>query len=178
MVSHVTDQLLHIIEDRLGESINITELIDYYAFEVMGNLAFGKPFNMLTDQKDAYFLNVIRNDMRLVGYLLNLPWLSYLFLRTPLLNRNHNHFWTWIGKELTERISVSCYHRLLRDARMLANMSMIFLPPWPKRGAQRPDVFSWIHKAYLQSAQSKKDTLKLHGDGYLIVVAGRCADVG
>jgi cytochrome P450 len=41
-----------------------------------------------------------------------------------------------------------------------------------KRGQRRPDVFNWLHQAYLQGPQTKSDTLKLHGDGYLVIVAG------
>lgn len=41
-----------------------------------------------------------------------------------------------------------------------------------KRGQRRPDIFNWLHQAYLQGPQTKSDTLKLHGDGYLVIVAG------
>jgi cytochrome P450 len=41
-----------------------------------------------------------------------------------------------------------------------------------KRGQGRPDVFNWLHQTYLQGPQTNSDTLKLHGDGYLVIVAG------
>jgi hypothetical protein len=114
----LTEQLLQIIDERCDEPINITEWIEYYAFEVMGNLTFGKPFNMLKERKETYFLKVIRDDMKLIGYTLHLPWLSYLCLRTPLLNRNHNNFWKWIENEFAERISVSV-RQIVKRLRML-----------------------------------------------------------
>ncbi|PGH10575.1 hypothetical protein AJ79_05397 [Helicocarpus griseus UAMH5409] len=145
MVAELTEQLLRIIGEKSKQPFNITKWIEYYTFEVMGNLTFGKPFHMLTGGKEAYFLKVIRSDMDLIGYLLHLPWLSQLLLRIPLLNRNHINFWKWIENEFEERIS---------------------------RGLKQPDVFSWLHKAYLQGPQLTADTLKLHGDGYLVIVAG------
>ncbi|KAH7152602.1 cytochrome P450 monooxygenase [Dactylonectria macrodidyma] len=145
IVSQLSDDLMQIIDERAGEPFNITEWIDKYAFEVMGSLTFGKPFNMLKEKKNAYFLDVIRHDMNFIGYLLHSPWLSYLLMRTPLLNRNHLDFWRWIENEFDERI---------------------------QRGQVRPDIFNWIHEAYLRGPQAKEDRLKLHGDGYLIIVAG------
>nr|A0A068AA78.1 RecName: Full=Cytochrome P450 monooxygenase orf5; AltName: Full=Brefeldin A biosynthesis cluster protein orf5 [Penicillium brefeldianum]AIA58897.1 putative cytochrome P450 [Penicillium brefeldianum] len=145
MVQELTEELMTIIDELSENPINITEWVDKYAFEVMGQLTFGKPFNMLKERKEAYFLELIRQDMNAIGYLLNLPWLSYLFLRTPGLNQNHLNFWRWIENEFAQRIA---------------------------RGQRRPDVFNWLHQAYLQGPQTKSDTLKLHGDGYLVIVAG------
>lgn len=107
MVQDLTQELITIIDELSENPINITEWVDKYAFEVMGQLTFGKPFNMLKERKEAYFLEVIRHDMNAIGYLLNLPWLSYLFLRTPGLNRNHLSFWKWIENEFAQRIAVS-----------------------------------------------------------------------
>lgn len=37
----------------------------------------------------------------------------------------------------------------------------------------RPDVFSWILDAFQNGPKTKQDHLDLHGDAYLIIVAGR-----
>ena len=37
----------------------------------------------------------------------------------------------------------------------------------------RPDVFSWILNAFQNGPKTKQDHLDLHGDAYLIIVAGR-----
>jgi hypothetical protein len=44
---------------------------------------------------------------------------------------------------------------------------------WAQNCPDRPDVFSWILKAYEQGPKTKQDNLDLHGDAYLIIVAGR-----
>lgn len=105
-MKELTDDLMNVIDELSGSPINISEWVDKYTFEVMGQLTFGKPFNMLKERKEAYFLHVIRQDMNAIGYLINLPWLSYLFMRIPGLNQNHLSFWKWIENEFAQRIAV------------------------------------------------------------------------
>ncbi|OAA38783.1 cytochrome P450 monooxygenase [Beauveria brongniartii RCEF 3172] len=145
IVEELTEDLMSVIDELSESPIDISEWVDKYTFEVMGQLTFGKPFNMLKERKEAYFLQVIRQDMNAIGYLINLPWLSYLLMRIPGLNQNHLNFWKWIENEFAQRIA---------------------------RGQGQPDVFNWLHQAYLQGPQTKSDILKLYGDGYLVIVAG------
>jgi hypothetical protein len=106
LVTKCAQQLIELIDQRLDTSIEMSRWVRYFAFEVMANLAFGKPFNMLTEQTESYFLKVIRQDMKLVGYLRHLPWLSTLFMRTPVVNWNNKKFWRWIEGQFSERIEV------------------------------------------------------------------------
>ena len=48
---------------------------------------------------------------------------------------------------------------------------------WVQNPPERPDVFSFILKAYEEGPKTKQDTLNLHGDAYLIIVAGRYRDL-
>jgi cytochrome P450 len=106
LVTKCAEQLIEIIDKKLDTPIEMSKWVRYYAFEVMANLAFGKPFNMLSEQKESYFLKVIRQDMKLVGYLRHLPWLSALLMRTPVVNWNNKRFWRWIESQFSERIEV------------------------------------------------------------------------
>ncbi|KAJ5124816.1 uncharacterized protein N7515_008641 [Penicillium bovifimosum] len=123
----------------------MTRWFSYYSFDVMGHLAFGKSFNMIAEGKEAYFLKTIRTDMTNIGHLKHMPWIFPIFMKIPLLNSNNLKFWKWIESQFLER------------------------------SAKEPevrDIFSWILDAYKKGPQSPQDTLNLHGDGYLIVVAG------
>ncbi|CAG8013031.1 unnamed protein product [Penicillium salamii] len=106
LVTKCAQQLIDVIDQRLDKSIEMSTWVRYYAFEVMANLAFGKPFSMLTEQTESYFLKVMREDMKLVGYLRHLPWLSTLLMRTPVVNQNNKRFWRWIEGQFSERIEV------------------------------------------------------------------------
>ncbi|BCR84059.1 cytochrome P450 [Aspergillus chevalieri] len=147
VVQMYSNQLANVIDRDLDQPIDITRWLSYYAFDVMGNLAFGKTFDMIRDGKESYFLRTIRTDMGVIGYLKHQPWLFPLFAKTPLVNANHLAFWKWIEDRMTERIE-----------------------SW-KEGDRR-DVFAWILDEYLKGPRTQQDTLNLHGDGYLIVVAG------
>jgi cytochrome P450 len=107
LVTKCTQQLIEIIDQKLDTPIDMSIWATYYAFEVMANLAFGKPFNMLTEQTESYFLKVMRQDMKLVGYLRHLPWLTALLMRTPGINWNNQQFWRWLEGQISERIEVS-----------------------------------------------------------------------
>ncbi|KAE8415293.1 cytochrome P450 [Aspergillus pseudocaelatus] len=144
-VSKHVGQLLQVIQRNAEKPINITQWFNYFSFDVMTDLAFGKASNMLIDGKESYILQTIRTDMARVAYFSHLAWLFPFTKRVPLLNSNFLRFWKWIADQISERA---------------------------KCEPERPDVFSWILDAYRQGPQSHQDTLNLHGDAHLIVVAG------
>ncbi|CEJ54952.1 Putative Cytochrome P450 monooxygenase [Penicillium brasilianum] len=99
----------------------------------MGDLSFGKSFNMLVDGKAAYILKQLHSDMKSIGLFSRLTWLFPFFKRIPGLNA---------------------------DYLITGNKP------------DRPYVFSWVLAAYESGPKTKQDLLDLHGDAYLIVVAG------
>ncbi|CAG8020572.1 unnamed protein product [Penicillium salamii] len=146
LIAKCARQLTDAIDERLDAPIEMSKWFRFYVFEIMANLAFGRPFNMLTEQTGSYFLRLMRQHMKLVGYMRHLPWLSFLLMRVPGLNWRSEKFWKWIEGQFSQRI---------------------------KDGPQHPDKFSSVLDAYLRGPKSTSDTLRLHGDGYLIVIAGR-----
>lgn len=113
VVQMYSNQLVNVIDRDLDQPIDITRWLSYYAFDVMGNLAFGKTFDMIRDGKESYFLQTIRTDMGVIGYLKHQPWLFPLFAKTPLVNANHLAFWKWIEDRMTERINVVTFSYLI-----------------------------------------------------------------
>ncbi|PYH91424.1 cytochrome p450 monooxygenase [Aspergillus ellipticus CBS 707.79] len=145
-VAHYTDQLLAHLEETKGKPINMSDWFSFYSFDVMGDLAFGKSFDMLQTGVKHYFMNSLHADMTNVGVLGHLPWIFPIFKVTPGLNYEHKRFWEWVDKQVEER---------------------------KKTTPDRPDVFEWLlnhHTA--QGSPSLEAELKLTGDAYLIVVAG------
>ncbi|KAL2838069.1 cytochrome P450 monooxygenase [Aspergillus pseudodeflectus] len=144
-VTLYTNQLIEAIGKNVGNPMNMAKWFNYYSFDVMGDLAFGKPFNMLIDGKDTYFSLQLHEDMKAIGLFSHLTWLFPFFKRVPLVNADYLKFWAWVGEQVGRRSK---------------NPPMI------------PDVFSWILDAYQKGPRSKQDWLDLHGDAYLIIVAG------
>ncbi len=98
---------MRVVERDLASPIDMTRWFTYYAFDVMGNLAFGKSFNMITEGEEAYFLKTIRTDMTNIGYLKHMPWIFPIVMNIPLLNANNKKFWAWIEQQFLERSVVS-----------------------------------------------------------------------
>ncbi|KAK5997675.1 Cytochrome P450 monooxygenase orf5 [Cladobotryum mycophilum] len=139
------NQLLHVISQKVDQSIDITEQFTFLVFDLMEDLAFNKSSNMLRDGKEAYVLTTIRTDMWNIAFFAHLPWLLPFLKRTPLLNWNYLKFWNWIQDQIDER---------------------------RKNEPEQPDIFSWILAAYEKSEKTLLDKFNLHGDAQLIVIAG------
>lgn len=72
----------------------------------MGDLAFGKSFNMLIDGKDAYILKQLHADMKGIGLFSHLTWLFPFFKKIPVINAEYLKFWKWVDGRVYERIQV------------------------------------------------------------------------
>jgi hypothetical protein len=105
-VTLYTNQLIEAIGKNVGNPINMAKWFNYYSFDVMGDLAFGKPFNMLIDGKDTYFSLQLHEDMKAIGLFSHLTWLFPFFKRVPLVNADYLKFWAWVGEQVDRRIKV------------------------------------------------------------------------
>lgn len=175
-VSHYTGQLIEAIEKQIGSSMDISRWFNYYSFDVMGDLAFGESFNMLVDGKDAYIVKQLHADMKSIGLFSHLTWLFPFVKRIPVLNADFLKFWTWVGERVDGRIQVSSCSRFPVVGQQRKCLDML-TRNCVQNTPDRPDVFSWLLKAYEQGPKSKQDTLNLHGDAYLIIVAGRYREI-
>jgi hypothetical protein len=165
-VSHYTQLLIQAIQSEVGNPMDIARWFNYYSFDVMGDLSFGTSFDMLVDGKDAYILKQLHADMKSIGLFSHLTWLFPFFKRIPVLNADYLKFWNWVNERVEERIQAS----------NIPSQGIIKRRSTYKRmqnSPGRPDVFSWILKDYEQHSKTNQNTLDLHGDAYLIIVAGR-----
>lgn len=83
-VAKYTDDLLAVVDrfaaDGKESSTNASKWFNYYSFDIMGDFAFGKPFNMMRDGVDHYFFKTTHANMVLIGiFSVGLPFdYSYL----------------------------------------------------------------------------------------------------
>lgn len=98
---------MDVIQNKVNKPLNISDWFNYYSFDVMGDLSFGKSFNMLTDGKDTYFLKQLHADMKMIGLFSHLTWLFPFFKRIPVVNLDYLKMWNWVGNRVRERIEVS-----------------------------------------------------------------------
>ncbi|KAJ5263364.1 cytochrome P450 [Penicillium angulare] len=144
-VVHYASQLIQKIQKHLNKPMDMTRWFNYYAIDVMGDLSFGKSFDMILDGKDKYFYTQLHADMKMIGLFSHLMWLFPFFKIIPLINADYLKFWGWLDDQVQHRRQN---------------------PPY------RPDVFHWLIKAFEQGSKTEQDFLNLHGDTYLISVAG------
>ncbi|GKT63277.1 cytochrome P450 [Colletotrichum tofieldiae] len=145
-VADYTNQLLSQINAHKCKPFNIADWFNFYSFDVMGDLAFGKSFGMLKGGIKHYFMTSLHQDMQTIGMFSHMLWLFPIFKNTPILNANNKRFWKFVKSQVDDRI---------------------------KNTPDRPDVFSWILEEYESIKKPTwQDKLNLYGDAYLIIIAG------
>lgn len=105
-ITKAIDQLLHVLDRDHKQPINITKWINFFAFDVMEDLAFNKKSNHVRDGEEKYIFKTIRKEMANVAFFTHLPWLLPFLKRTPLLNNNYLRFWNWIQAQIDDRKKV------------------------------------------------------------------------
>lgn len=107
-VHNYADQLLAKIAESEGKPIDATLWFNFFSFDVMGDLAWGKSFNMLRDGIKHYFMTALHADMVSVGLFSHLVWLFPAVKATPIVNHGFNKFWKWVHEQVKERRAVKC----------------------------------------------------------------------
>lgn len=101
-----TNQLLETLEKTKDQPINVTDWFNFYSFDVMGDLAWGKSFNMLRGGIKHYFMKALHTNMLNIGLFSHMLWLFPIFRATPILNASDARFWNWVGVQVDERKKV------------------------------------------------------------------------
>lgn len=108
-VTKYTTQLLDRLNEMQGTTINASDWLNFYSFDVMGDLAFGKSFNMLRDGVNHYFLSSLHGSMKMVGALAHISWVIPILKLIPAVNSEDRQFWAWISGQVEERSKVRLF---------------------------------------------------------------------
>jgi hypothetical protein len=102
------------LETSKNKPLDVALWFNFYSFDVMGDLAFGKSFNMLKNGVKHYFMQALHLDMMGIGVLTHVIWFVSIFLETPILNYHHKKFWAWVAQTTHERMAVcaSIHHSI------------------------------------------------------------------
>lgn len=103
-VSIYTDKLLQRVEANLGMPFDASLWFNFYSFDVMGDLSFGKSFNMLGNGIVHYYMKSLHDFMQLLGAIGHVMWVFQIFKRTPLVNAEEKKSKAWVQKQVTERM--------------------------------------------------------------------------
>lgn len=99
-------QLDEYIATKAGQPIDACQLISFYTSDLMGDLAFGKSFYNLVDQKSNKMIKSVRDFMAVLGALSPIPWFARLG-SGPLMRLNGwKSFMEFTRKSMNDRILV------------------------------------------------------------------------
>jgi len=139
------DELIRQLSTFSGKPVNICQWLSYFTFDVMGDLAFGKSFDMLRTGKAHFAVKLLKSAMPPVAWMGAAPWIIPVLLNTvgagPI-----SDFIKWSEKQVEER---------------------------KKMKPAEPDIMSYIigsPSAKFKTAAEEHNWLV--GDSRLIVVAG------
>lgn len=156
--------------------MDISQWFNYYSF-VMGDLLFGKSFNMLVDDKDAYVLKQLLINMRSIKLFSHMTWPFPFFKRISRLNAEYLKFRTWVGERVKSRIQVCSISLFTPSREEKGKFKYAYHLFCVESSRSRRCFFSFILKANEEGPKARQDTLNLHGDAYLIIVPGRYRDI-
>lgn len=86
---------------------------NYYSFDVMGDLTFGKSFEMLITGKDSYMLETLHKDMQSMGPFLHAMWILPFFKMIPILNASYITYFKWLNRQVDIRTKVCIIFSML-----------------------------------------------------------------
>ncbi|KAK7424018.1 hypothetical protein QQX98_000628 [Neonectria punicea] len=145
-VAQYTNILLDQIQAREGKSMDITLWCHFYGFDVMGDLAFGRSFDMLQGGIQHYYMKLMHSNMILTTSFGRYPWAFLLVQHVPILNLTYKRFIEWLKEEVNDRM---------------------------EEEPELPDILSELLVDYRSNPRpSNQQTLDLYGDANLVVVAG------
>jgi hypothetical protein len=125
--------------------VNVSLWFNYYSFDVMGDLTYGKSFDMLESGKSHWAIDILNEGIGYMGVIGYATWLVILFSQMPIITRNQRRFLKFCADQMDERIATK------RDL---------------------PDISTYILESPPMSDTEFSEKAWNDGDSRLIIVAG------
>lgn len=88
-----------------GQPVNVTKWFNLYSFDVMGDLAFGKSFDMLETTQDHWAIKLLNDALEPLGFLFPV-WFFRTLTAIPGLSRGWWRFIAFCGQSIEQRTKV------------------------------------------------------------------------
>ncbi|KAL8868768.1 MAG: hypothetical protein Q9174_004766, partial [Haloplaca sp. 1 TL-2023] len=105
--NHFAIQLQESIKKFGGAPINVSRLFYLYTFDVMSDLVFGEPLDMLVDDRNHFAVDLLQDGMDLLGPLSPTPWLVRIGLSVPGIAQDFKSLLSWSAKKLEHRMQLT-----------------------------------------------------------------------
>ncbi|KAL4966006.1 cytochrome P450 [Aspergillus stella-maris] len=91
------------LKKRAGTPVNASLWMSYFGFDVMGDLTFGKSFNMLKEGANAPILDRYVKSLPFPGVGRCAPWVFLLLNNLPIIRATRQGFIDWSMAQVRER---------------------------------------------------------------------------
>ena len=183
-ISDYTHELIEEISTRSGNTMNASAWFNYWSFDVMGDFAFGKSFNMLKTGRNHFAIDWLESSMYLLGVFSPVPWFVLPQPLIPLFRPNGSPKNIVLGLPCSpskHSADLEKYNRVVpvgAIAPFVGSRFRQFIRWCNEQVDERrnikttvPDITFWL----LKTAEDRSDveaTKWLHGDSRLLIVAG------
>ncbi len=94
------------IDERMGQTIEVTKWFEYYGFDVMGAVQYNQSFGMLESGQNHWVLDVFKGGTVILGYMTSTPWLIHIVRSLPILGNGMAAYHTWATESILRRAKV------------------------------------------------------------------------
>ncbi|KAI0204003.1 cytochrome P450 [Astrocystis sublimbata] len=101
------DRLIRELRANIDKSVNISDYIEFFSFDVMGHIGLNLEFDSLTNHHHP-ILDLWHIAYAKLGCLNFAPWVKHLFMGIPYIERmkQYREFMDWAHEELDKNIKV------------------------------------------------------------------------
>lgn len=104
-VVEMTDLLVKQFRERVGTDVDIVAWSNYYGFDVMGEVGFGKPWGMLESGKLHEAIKQLHEAMVPLGLLGPVPWMLRMLTDLPISSPVQNFMdWCWMQLAVKKKV--------------------------------------------------------------------------
>jgi cytochrome P450 len=157
------------IDKNLGKPLNMSELFNHYSFDVMGDLAFGKPFDMLTTGETHWAIKLLNEGMDPMGFGFP-PWFFRIVIAIPGAAKGYWDFINFCTGRLMERVG----EQDMKKKALQGKGKDIEGAGGEGGGGEEKDITYTLIEQFqgMSEADQKAALPMLQGDSRLIIVAG------
>jgi cytochrome P450 len=150
-IKDCVDQLTTQLGNSGGKAMDATAWTMMLAFDVMGEVAFGKDFGGLRTGKEPAAARAVHDHMTVLGTLGMVPWLLWLLQFIPGATQGYAPFIKWCAEQVQGQKK-----KYVPDEKTPRNLS------------------GWLIKAFVEGDASAPPTEDaLNDDARLMIIAGR-----
>ncbi|GME48286.1 putative cytochrome p450 protein [Neofusicoccum parvum] len=143
-VQRFSTGLIHQLGAFSGQAVDASKWFNYFSYDVMGDLAFGKSFGMLDRGEEHFAINLLNEGMQMMAFMIP-AWAFRVLAAIPGAAAGYWRFINYCSSQLDERMQTK---------------------------PEDPDIMSALIEPVKDRQLTDLELKMLQGDSRLIIVAG------